>query len=50
VGEVGEQSLVLLRIMRQRSAAELHSGCSNDEGSVGKPEEGFRRDYDDQEA
>ena len=36
VGTIGEQSVVLLRVLCVRIAPKLHSGCKNAEGCLGK--------------
>jgi hypothetical protein len=50
MGEIGKQSHVLLCVLCRRIAALVHPGCGNAEGSVGKSEEDFRREYNGQEA
>ena len=50
MGAIGEQGIILLRVVCGRTTIELCSGCKDAEGCVGKSEEDFRREHHSQEA
>ena len=50
MGAIGEQGFILLCVVCGRATTELRSGCADAEGCMGKPEEGFFREYHSSEA
>ena len=49
VGKIGEQGIVLFRVLCGQTTIKLRSGCKNAKGSVGKSEEDLRREHHSQE-
>ena len=50
LGTGGNQSSLLLRVLCERPTSELHSGCKDAKGCLGKSEEDFRREHHNQKA
>ena len=50
MGAIGEQDIVLFRVLCGRTTIELCSGCENTKGCVGESEEDLRRELHSQEA
>ena len=50
LGTFCEQTSLLLRVLCGQIASELHSGCQNAEGCLGKSEKDFRHKHHNQEA